>query len=158
MQRFIHRYFWISRVHHQPDPDMLHDHIKIIKWSLTAMSYLHCFPIKWDKSAKRVTHVKSRRKLIIIKTVNILLLSHFGLVAFVLRDQYRTGCVYTLLPNIFMWLVNVIHFLSGMGVNLANKAGELFNTMIGFEEWLQDTFDEMNILPEKNSGESITNR
>lgn len=94
---------------------MLHDHIKIIKWSLTCISYLRGLPIEWDNSTKRVVPVKTRGKLIIPKIVQILQLCYFGLITIVLHDQYQTGCVYTMLPNIFMWLVTVTLSLWGMG-------------------------------------------
>lgn len=137
---------------------MLHDHIKIMKWSLTALSYLHCFPIEWNFSAGRVTQVKKRRKLIIAKIVEILQLCNFALMTLIIYKQYTAGRVITLLPNIFMWLVTLTFYLWGMGINLAKNAGALINTIIQFEEWLQNTFHEMNILPGKNSEKSTINR
>lgn len=138
---------------------MLHDHIKIIKCSLTVISFVRGFPIEWDDSAKRVVNVKTRGRLIIPKIVQILQLWTLGLITVVVYSQHKAGCVYTMLPNIFMWLVAVTLCLWGMGIQLAKKAGVLLNTMIDFEKWLQDTFPEIDIIERKKIlDKSITSR
>lgn len=137
---------------------MLHDHIQIIKWSLTGLSWLHCIPLKWDKSSQRIAHIKTRTKLNIVRAVQILQLGYFGLVTLIAYNQYKSGCLITLLPNVFMWLVTITLYLWGMGIDLSNKAGALLNTTLRFEIWMQDSFKAMDILPDTNSGKSITNR
>ncbi|OXA41910.1 hypothetical protein Fcan01_23146 [Folsomia candida] len=135
---------------------MLHDHINILRWSLKGLSFIHCIPIEWDNSAQRVIRIKKRGKLAIAKTVQNLQLGYLGLMTLVLYKQNETGCLYTLLPNICMWLITVTLYSWGMGFTLAYRVATLLNTTTRFEQWLQNTFEAMNILQE--SRRSITNR
>lgn len=122
------------------------------------MSYLHCFPIEWDNFNQRVAKIEKRSKLFIANAVQILQIFYFGVMTVILYNQYKTGCVYKLLPNTVMWLVTIMLYLWGMGASLARKAGALLNTTIRFEEWLQGEFHEMEILAKQNGGRSITKR
>ncbi|OXA40179.1 Cytochrome bo(3) ubiquinol oxidase subunit 1 [Folsomia candida] len=114
---------------------MLHDHIKVIKWSLNFMARLHCFPIIWDKDK-----IKFKKNLFFTRFFEIVQILYFVLILYVILIQVHADCGVQILFSLQVGLGLTMIYLWGMGVQLAKIGGTLLNTISAFEIWLKHNF------------------
>lgn len=115
--------------------EMLHDHIKVIKWSLNFMARLHCFPIIWDKDK-----IKFKKNLFFTRFFEIVQILYFVLILYVILIQVHADCGVQILFSLQVGLGLTMIYLWGMGVQLAKIGGTLLNTISAFEIWLKHNF------------------